>query len=436
MSETYEQKSDISWPSVLQAVLSGAAALVSWGITALVMIGVVGELVNPSGDRYLLSSLLSLILAGALMGSLFTGSLFFSLMRLVGRKIAFGSWWTALRAMLHPKRLIIAYPLVLGLGYLANQTSLSRNIVLPLLNILSLTIPVIVLVWLALRGLPKGSYQLGWGAFSLGLAIGPTVVLTLELVGIVVMVIGLAISVGANPDLMEAVTEIGRLSFEADNPYLVDEAVGGLLSRPQVLLSILAYLAGFVPLVEELFKPISVWVLLGRKLRPVDGWVIGALSGAGFAIFESLSQATVDAGWWLGVVGRLGASIPHVFTTAFMGYTLALARNQKRYGRVLPVFLGVVAIHSLWNASSVMAMVTSLGAPGGILSEDWTLFFVAMIIALGLGMVIALLRINHKLRSEMVTTSPDEVLPAASLSPNLEPGSKETYLDGPDHNAN
>jgi RsiW-degrading membrane proteinase PrsW (M82 family) len=433
MTEEIEKKSNITWPSLLQAVLSGGAVLLSWGLAGLLLISLFGEVFNPSADEYAISTLLSLLLACIFIGGLFAGSLFFSLIRLSGRSVELGSWWANLRKIFHPKWMLAGYPLVVLLGYLSNQSGSARNSVMPFLNILSMVIPVVVLVWLALRGLPKGSPQLGWGALSLGLAVGPTAVLFLEILVLIMMILVLAVSAGMNPELMEVFSDLGRLAFEADNPYLVDDAVGKMLNTPQVLTALLLVLAGFVPLIEEFFKPISVWVLLGRKLRPVDGWVIGALSGAGFALFESLSQATVTGDWLMGVVGRMGASIPHVFTTAFMGYTLALARTQKRYGKVLSAFLGMVAIHAAWNASSLLVAVSAYAPPDGRLSAGWVPVFLAVIVTLAVGMVLALLRINRKLRRETEQIPLDKLRPTASLSQTLEPGLKETHLDGTDN---
>jgi RsiW-degrading membrane proteinase PrsW (M82 family) len=434
MTETIEKKSNISWPSLLQAIFSGGAVLLSLGLVALIVFGLFTEALNPSGDPYMVSTLLSLMLAGLFVGGLFAGSLFFSLMRLSGRAVELGGWWVNLRKIFHPRWMLAGYPVVVLLGYLANRSSFARNTAMPVLNVLSMVIPVVVLVWLALRGLPKGSPQLGWGALSLGLAIGPTAVLLLEILAMILMVFVLAISAGMNPDLMNVFSDFSRLAFESDNPYLLDDAVGRLLNTPQVLIALLLVIAGFVPLIEEFFKPISVWVLLGRKLRPVDGWVIGALSGAGFAIFESLSQATVTEDWWIGVIGRLGASIPHVFTAAFMGYTLALARTQKKYGKIFTAFLGVVAIHAAWNASSVLIAVSGYAPPDGWLSPGWTPVFLGVIVSLAVGMVIALLRINRKLRQEANQMPFDELPPAASLPHTLEPGLKEIQIDGPDNN--
>jgi RsiW-degrading membrane proteinase PrsW (M82 family) len=401
-------------------IFTGIAVLISVGIAVLTIIAGLIELFSPSNDPYAASTMFSLFLASALVGCLLLASFYYGVMRWIGREVKFGSSWSWLRKWFHPKRFLIALPLILLFGYLSSLTEITKNLLLPFFNILSLGIPVLVLVWLAVRGLPKGSPQLGWGAFSLGLAIGPSIVLILELIAFILVIIGLVASAAVNPELMDVFSSFDAFSFEVSDPYVIDRLVGDLFNSPEVMIAFLVFLSGFVPLIEEFFKPISVWVLLGRKLRPVDGWVIGTFSGAGFALFENFGNASVSQDWVFAVLSRAGATIPHVFTAALMGYTLALARTQKKYGRVFLTFLGVVAIHGAWNASFVLNIAASLAPTDGLLDEGWAPVFLVLVGVLALGMLIALLRINRRLRREAVETLPAEALPEDLLNQYLE----------------
>jgi high-affinity nickel permease len=103
-----------------------------------------------------------------------------------------------------------------------------------------------------------------------------------------------------------------------------------------------------------------------------------------------------------------------------MGYTLALARTQKKYGQVFLTFLGVVAIHGAWNASFVLNIAASLAPTDGLLDEGWAPVFLVLVGVLALGMLIALLRINRRLRREAVETLPAEALPEDLLNQYLE----------------
>jgi hypothetical protein len=115
-----------------------------------------------------------------------------------------------------------------------------------------------------------------------------------------------------------------------------------------------------VPLVEEAVKPIGVWLLLKRSLSPAEGFAAGALSGAGFAIFESLAASSTGEGWLILVSGRIGTAAVHILTTALMGWALVLARSQKRYLRLVGTYLGVVLIHGAWNALTMFAAINGI----------------------------------------------------------------------------
>lgn len=423
----------LKWPTIIQVVFTGIAVLISGGIAALTFFVGIIELFSPSEDPYTTATMFSLCLASLSVSGLLLAPFYFGVMRLLGRTVKFGDRWKRLRRSLHPKRLLMLFPLVLFLGYLSDSTNITRNLVLPLFNVLSLGIPVIVLVWLAVRGLPKGSPQLGWGAFSLGLAIGPSIVMILELMAFVLVILGLVVSATVNPELMEVFSSLGAHSFEVSDPFVIDSLVGDLFNYPQVVFAFLVFLSVFVPVIEEFFKPVSVWVLLGRKLEPVDGWVIGTLSGAGFALFENFGNASVSQDWIFTVLSRTVATIPHVFTAGLMGYTLALARTQKRYGQVLMAFLGVVAIHGAWNASFLLNIAASLTPTGGLLDQKWAPVFLLMAGALALGMLIALLRINRRLHRQAMKIPSAEVLPEDLLSQYFERDSKEIQTHGTNH---
>jgi hypothetical protein len=109
---------------------------------------------------------------------------------------------------------------------------------------------------------------------------------------------------------------------------------------------------------------------------------------------------------------------------------LALARTQKKYGRVFLTFLGVVAIHGAWNASFVLNIAASLPQSDGLLDQGWAPVFLVLVGLLAIGMLIALLLINRKLRRETADAVPEDL-----LDQNHEQDSKEIQTHGTDHDA-
>jgi len=121
------------------------------------------------------------------------------------------------------------------------------------------------------------------------------------------------------------------------------------------------------PIVEEGWKMLGILLVLwmGRKAfdGPVDGLVYGMLIGAGFAFTENI-QYFVQALYLGGIDGLAenffmrGVLSPfaHALFTGAIGLMIGLA---KRGGRSIPLFTLIgyaigVALHALWNASSVL----------------------------------------------------------------------------------
>jgi len=435
MTQNLTETPQTHWPTIVQVALTILAVLISWGTAALTAFAGFGELLSPSGDEYLAPTLFSYFLACALVGTLLLVPTYAGLMRIFGRQVVLGDWWKRVSKWFHPKRLLISFPIILAAGYFAGTSDISRWLLLPVINIVGLSLPVLIMVWLALRGLPKGSLQRIWGSFSLGLAIGPTVVLFLEILVLILMVIWFAISAAINPSVMELVFSLEQIGIGSTDPALIEELVTEVVSTPYFLAGVLIWIAGFVPLIEEMFKPIAVWALAGRQLRPVDGWVIGSLSGSGFALFENLGNASVSQDWIIGILSRTGTSVPHVFTAGLMGYTFALARNNKKYGRVFVIYLAVVVIHGIWNASSIVAAVASLASLDGWLQPDLAYVYFSPIGLLAVGMVIATLRMNYKLRGEVNETPSVESMPEDLLTQNLEQDLMEIQEHGTDNHS-
>jgi hypothetical protein len=78
--------------------------------------------------------------------------------------------------------LVILLPLVLIAGNLVSKSEKISWIILPLLHILAVSIPVFWLITVGLNGLTPVSGQRVWGLLGAGLALGPALILVLELV--------------------------------------------------------------------------------------------------------------------------------------------------------------------------------------------------------------------------------------------------------------
>jgi RsiW-degrading membrane proteinase PrsW (M82 family) len=131
-----------------------------------------------------------------------------------------------------------------------------------------------------------------------------------------------------------------------------------------------------VGVIEEGAKAI-VLLAAARELSvrvPREGMILGACVGAGFAAFESSGYALLaflenqDDHGVLNIVGTeairaVSAPFGHIMWTAILGGAIFAGR------RVALTFVGVVALHALWDASNGWAIVITQG----ILGDGWTL---------------------------------------------------------------
>ncbi len=166
--------------------------------------------------------------------------------------------------------------------------------------------------------------------------------------------------------------------------------------------------AVLAPIIEETLKPAAVW-LLGKRLHsPAEGFALGALCGAGFALLEG----TIAAGGnpqmlGIGIAARATSSLMHITASGLLGWGIASARLEKRYGRLAGIYFLSVSIHGLWNGSVVLAVFGGLrlSIPGASADLPGILLVLAGIGILGSMLVtimILLPVINHRLRPKPV----------------------------------
>jgi hypothetical protein len=383
--------------TVIQLVLSLAAALGLWGTAAL--LGLVSMLGQGAGAGTLLP--ITMQAAGlAATGVMVLPSAYTSLRRLQGKPLPL-PYQPFLK--LNPFLLLAALAGVLGLGYAVSGSSLGW-LVIPLLHVLAVVIPVLILLQIGLRGLPVGTPQRRSGVFGAGLVLGPLVILIAELAALLAIVVIIVVVIASQPGMMEQVQKLAENlnQFQGDPNALV-EMLTPYLANPTVVILVLVFVALIVPLIEELFKPVGVYLLAGRRITPAAGFAAGALSGAGFAIFESLALNGGGDDWLLVELARSGTAVIHILTAAMSGWALASAWRDRNYLRLALTYIGVVLLHGMWNGMTVMALV-SQAAPAGSETPQWPglQFFgvlsPVMLVSLVIGAFAVFVWMNRKLR--------------------------------------
>lgn len=349
------------WASMMQFGLSLLASLALWSMAlSAALIGVM-QLSSAPALSLEAAPLFVWAVGTAFMGTLMLPSAYYALRHLMGATV---------KPMLGPASrrnlllvslaLILIFPPVLWLGDRIIQDQALGWLVLPILHVLAVGIPVTWLFLLGSRGLSVGSPQRFWGIFSSGLVLGPFIILTLEIAALLGLAILGMILISSQPELQDKLANLVQRLSHVPNQIVAQRILTPLLQDPVVLLAILAYGAVIVPIVEELVKPAGMWLLLRSGLTPAQGFTGGLLSGAAYAIFESLALANASTDWAILALARVGTALLHIVTTGLTSWVLvqvwpsAPGRAKQNAVRLAITYLVVVCLHGLWNGLTLI----------------------------------------------------------------------------------
>jgi hypothetical protein len=312
--------------------------------------------------------------------------------------------------------LALAWIVLLILSSLASALGSAGAVLAAPLVTLGIAVSTLTFAWIGAGGLARASRRRLLGTLGLSLTGSSLIAIALQYIPIILVVVAAGAAAASNPQLLET---IRQLQTQLENSRNMDELLNLLapyITQPWALAAILVYAAGIAPLSEELVKPLAVWAL-GRRLRsPAEGFALGALSGAGFAIIEgTLSVSMLVATPYFGLPARLASSLMHVTLSAIVGWGIASALLEKRWGRMVGAYALSVTLHGLWNGSAVLAVYGSLRAvlPGAAPLDPLTLVSMALgVVTIGaifVGVAVALPLLNQRLRRD--------IIPPASLPP-------------------
>lgn len=270
---------------------------------------------------------------------------------------------------------------------------------------------VIWLIQLIQKGLATGTRQRFWGIFGSGLALAPALALIAEILLLILVGLAWFAYLQTRPDLLQEISQlINRLPQTAVNPAILERVAGKYLVQPGVLGTILFYLAVLIPLVEELFKPVGVWLLLQRNLTTREGFYLGAVSGAGYALFENLTIGANAEVWTTVLISRIGTTAVHMLTSGLVGWGLAAAWSGKRSLRLGSAFFAAVILHGVWNGFNVINLLTSvpdLEKTLGIFPALLASYAPFGLVILGVGSILGLIRATKHFQRAIIAQDTD-----------------------------
>jgi RsiW-degrading membrane proteinase PrsW (M82 family) len=315
---------------------------------------------------------------------------------------------------------IVIWPLMIGLGWLVSGRPGLAVYLLGPINILVAGIPVVWVYALAQRKLKAGSIGRKWRVFGFSLTLGPVMIVLAEVIVLAilgVLVVGLVIVLASiNPALSQQLETLSEQLSSTQDADAILQIIEPYLRRPVVIFGLLAVMSGFVPLIEEILKPLALWSMAGRDLSDQEGFVAGLLSGAGFALMENLLYFTNVASaedWLFMVIGRAGTGVLHMFGSGLVGLALVRAWRNGKWSTLGWMTVLAVVFHGLWNAFALLGgLGPSLVYEGMPTTGQEVLFYLPLILLL-LIEIGALVLINRRLRKDQSPSESPDLLEAA-----------------------
>ena len=300
---------------------------------------------------------------------------------------------------------ILVWPVVTFLGWWIEGFPRVAGYVLGLINIFVTGLPVLWIYTISQWKLTSFTQEQKWRIFGFSFMVMPTAIIFAEVIALVgiAAVVGLiylyqsAIDPSLTRELEFIITKVS-LGGDMDTiimllkPYLV---------RPTIIFAGLAIFSGVIPVVEEILKPAALWAMAGKNLTPRDGFVGGLISGAAFALMENLmffaSVMTPDE-WLVGAFTRATTGVLHMLGSGLVGWGLARAWQEGKWGVLGRNLVLAISFHGLWNASALFAGIAPLLIFGTETTIWQNLFFYIPLIFILLLACVSLLLINRRFR--------------------------------------
>lgn len=287
-------------------------------------------------------------------------------------------------------------------------------LILPVLTIPAIVLPLGILLALGTHRLPLGTRWQSWSVFGLGLSLTPLLLLMLEAVVAIILFLGIVAYIVAQPELVSELQGLSRqLMIVGPESEAALDLLSPFLTNPGVIIMALIYIAVLVPAIEELLKPLGVWLLAGRLDSSAQGFALGALSGAAYGLIETVGVSGQAGEWASLLFTRVGTGLLHITTSALMGAAIVLAWRERRYLYLIGSYLLAVLLHGVWNAFAMLftfsAVAELLGQPGRLSTIQPTIIVAMSILAAVLFVILVLS--NRRLRKTLSPPPSEPVVP-------------------------
>lgn len=298
---------------------------------------------------------------------------------------------------------VIAYTEIAWLGWF----------ILPVLTLFVIVPPIWLLFGYSSRGLEAGPRWHVFAIFGLSMTVGPLIIILLEVIALLgIIVLGMILFAVIEPSMFQEFLQVADIVQLETNEEVILNMLAPYISNPIAIAAGIGYIAILVPLIEELLKPLAIWLFAMKIESPAQGFVLGVVSGAGFALIESLNASADGTISWPVIVSvRAGTSILHMTASGLVGWGIVSAFKEKRFGRLFAAYFAAVLVHGVWNASAAGTGISAIGESIG--RPEWLFNYAPALLCgllvMGFGMLAVLLASNRKLRNSIAQLPKENV---------------------------
>ena len=257
-------------------------------------------------------------------------------------------------AFWHIIPIILVWAAALQAGQWASTAPDPAWILLPLILPFCVLPPIWLAIGLAGRGYNFHPQWRGWNTFTIGSTLGPFLIIVFEVIVLGMLALAAILYIALQPEIMNGLETLAAQVDLAQTEEQIIALMGPVIANPVFIAIVLFGVAVLVPLIEELFKPLAVWLFSRQLNTRFDGFVLGAISGAAYAVFETGGISAAAGEDWLVLLGaRGGTSLLHIATSAWMGSAIVPAIRQHKWLKLLGVYAMAIFLHGTWNTFSI-----------------------------------------------------------------------------------
>jgi len=410
-----------SWTHTALFILGLLGFLFYMGVSALTGLG---GLLNNANSTATLEVVQPLALAAMffIVGMLLAPGAWSAFRRMNGReeypsaaRLPFRLW--------HIPLLILLWLGGLFLGQWAAESNSPAWIILPLLMPLCVIPPIWLALGLAGRGYNFNPRWRSWNTLTIGATLGPLFILVAEMVILGILLIAVIVFIVSQPDLFQSLEALVLRLQSAHSEEEVLAAIGPLVTSPRAIGIILLAVSLLVPLIEEALKPLAVWLFARQLNTRLDGFALGAISGAAYSLFETSGIGSAAGQDWLVLLGaRGGTSLLHIAASAWVGSAIVPAIRERKWLLLLGVYASAVGLHGTWNALSVFngLGLAAEGQPDGrwmLALAGFSAYGLAALAALFLALLIHQQNRFSAIQDQSLAAALQEAAPAPIVEP-------------------